>query len=165
VLVDCEAVGRDVLLYDTTAGLIGTQSCVADSGSSLGGRATFTAQVLEQGSRTLYAEHTDVAGNTGRSADVAVEVDTEPPTITIAIPSCGSMLHISSPYITDVWATSSDFPLTLTVYDSGGAPIGSPYVVTTGSGGSAHFTGVQLAAGTVTLEACAVDSHGQPGCN
>jgi len=169
VEVECDSIGGTVELFANTSGtpvsIASPIACVTDTGSSLGGLATFTTVTIPEGAVTLTAEHIDLALNSNTSTGVAIEVDTEAPVVSIFLPTCGSTFHASGSYFTDIRVLSTDGPVTLTVTDSGGSGVGSSPYTQTLSGGAAYFSSIELAQGTNSVEACATDDHAQSGCS
>ncbi len=176
VEVGCSNVGQPVTLYVNT---IARPTATCDSSPDpLGGTARWPAINLPQGGVTLRADGRTIGGLYGSSPDKTVTVDTEPPVLAMAMPTCGALLTPADDVDGNVangiqvWVivrTSDPSAVTLEVTDgTTGAPLpGSPHTATP-SANSARFPTVTVVPagrtyGTANLAAHAVDANGQRG--
>lgn len=175
--VDCSGIGTNVdLLVNGSTTPVATVSCMADTGSLLGGRATFASVALPTttSSFSVVAQQT-VSGNLGASVPIALSGDCEAPTLSVASPSCGSTLteaddqDATTPGIQhDVTVASSNVPqldVTLSIAPTGG---GGGYVATSPAAAASGTNHIFLQAdfdtnGMKSVTATATDAFGNVG--
>ena len=152
--------GATVVLYDTDGGtVLGTG--VADGS----GRWSITSSVLSEGSHTLRARQTDIAGNTSLfSASLGVTIDTRaaPPSAPDLADESDSgpsntddVTRVSTPRVSGTGAESG---ATVTLYDTDGTTVLG--TATADGGGNWSITSSALTVGTHTLTARQTDRAG-----
>ena len=154
-----ESEGLTIEVIDSTLGSLGTTT------STAGGAWTLTlgaGSELTDGTYSLTANATDLAGNPGPASDaVDVTVDTIPPVApVITVPTDGDILNTA---ISEISGTSESEGLTIEVIDS---TLGSLGTTTSTAGGAWTLTlgaGLELTDGTYSLTANATDLAGNPG--
>ncbi len=123
---------------------------------------------LADGTYTVQASQSDVAGNTGQSEPVTFTVDTTPPVVSVSSPVNGAYLNSSQPTFSGSAGNESgdDSSMVVSIY-AGSSVSGSPEhtleVTRSGASWSTGSSGPHLADGTYTVQASQSDKAGNTG--
>jgi hypothetical protein len=123
---------------------------------------------LADGTYTVQASQSDVAGNTGESEPVTFTVDTTPPVVSLSSPADNAFLNSSEPMFSGGAGNENgdDSSIVLSIY-AGSSASGSPEqtveVTRTGTSWSTESSGPHLADGTYTVQASQSDVAGNTG--
>jgi hypothetical protein len=134
----CSENGRNVVF---TGAASGSTTCATGAFST-----TLDFSAAAQGTLTLYADHTDAAGNPATQAAVALTKDTVAPTLSISAPSSGTVAN-----------SSGSFTYTVTVSGSSSVNLAAGNVSLNTTGGatcSKAVTNGTTTSVTVTLSSC-----------
>ena len=145
-ILTCET-GTSVVLFDGVTS-VGTSTCA-------GGTVSITASVLSDGSHSITAKQTDLAGNTSNgSAVLGVTIDTAAPAApSITAPTNGSTVESNAPAISG----SGEIGGTVSIFD-GATLLGTATV--NGSGAWTFTPSPDLADGSHSLTATETDLAG-----
>ena len=143
-----------VTITDSNGNVVETQTPTVDAN----GDWTFDAASLGNGDYTITANATDAAGNTGNDTTSSFTVDATAPSVSITAPADNANLADTTPTISgDVSEPSAT--VTVTITDSNGNIV-ETQTPTVDANGDWTFDAAQLAEGTYTVEATAVDNGG-----
>ena len=126
----------------------------ATATANAAGAWTYTPTGLADGTHTIVASETDVAGNTA-TASLQFTLDTTPPVLTVT--STGVLTYVASQLISGS-AAATDAGSTVTIFD-GGTNFGSAIVQADGS----WSTSIQLINGSNSITASITDLAGNVG--
>lgn len=148
ISVNCED-NATVNLYRAGSTLIGSGTCSS-------GTVTITSATLAEGSHTITAQQTDLAGNTSpASTGLTITIDTSAPSVSLTSPSTGSTT--SGTIAIDATATDSLTSVAGVLFSYGTTTISSE---DTSSPYSVSFDTTTVADGVYTLNAVARDVVG-----
>ena len=143
-----------VTITDNNGNVVETQTPAVDGS----GNWTFDASALGNGDYTITASATDDAGNTGADSTSNFTVDATAPSVSITAPADNANLSDTTPTVSGN-VSEPGATVTVTITDSNGNIVETQTPVVDANG-DWSFDAAQLAEGTYTAEATAVDNGG-----